>query len=328
VWHARPGRESEDARDDIREDTPGTPAPHDDDPGAVPRPSAAKHEPAPPAEEARPDSAPRHPNHPAKPSLAARLKSAARAALAPPAGRRAELFCLAWIIPAWLVFELVATKLPHYTMPLYPPIALLTARGLLAAADGALRGLDSDTARLGHRVWLVVGVLLVAGGPIGVGFFGDLPVVFSGILVGLVAAAMLWRAWLRLGMGHVQIAQAWSVGAAAAALAGLLGVVMPAADGIWLSPQLARVIEAHDGPDRPIAAAGYHEDSLIFLTRGRIERIDDPAAWLREHTGGLLVAPPRDVTDLRLDLERLGGARGVNYSRGEFVDLAVYEDRR
>jgi 4-amino-4-deoxy-L-arabinose transferase-like glycosyltransferase len=43
--------------------------------------------------------------------------------------RRPETrFLLAWILPAWLVFELVRTKLPHYTLPLYPAIALLAAR--------------------------------------------------------------------------------------------------------------------------------------------------------------------------------------------------------
>ena len=40
------------------------------------------------------------------------------------AGWRAR-FLLAWIIPSWLVFEIAATKLPHYVMPLYPALATL-----------------------------------------------------------------------------------------------------------------------------------------------------------------------------------------------------------
>jgi 4-amino-4-deoxy-L-arabinose transferase-like glycosyltransferase len=46
--------------------------------------------------------------------------------------RRAELFLLAWMLPSWVVFELVSTKLPHYTMPLYPAVALISARMLLS----------------------------------------------------------------------------------------------------------------------------------------------------------------------------------------------------
>ena len=36
-------------------------------------------------------------------------------------------FLLAWLIPSWLVFEIVVTKLPHYVLPLYPAIAILMA---------------------------------------------------------------------------------------------------------------------------------------------------------------------------------------------------------
>ena len=41
-------------------------------------------------------------------------------------------FLLAWLMPSWLVFEAVMTKLPHYVLPLYPAIAILIA-GILDA---------------------------------------------------------------------------------------------------------------------------------------------------------------------------------------------------
>jgi 4-amino-4-deoxy-L-arabinose transferase-like glycosyltransferase len=42
-------------------------------------------------------------------------------------GRRDELvsFALVWLAPTWVVFELTATKLVHYTLPTYPALALL-----------------------------------------------------------------------------------------------------------------------------------------------------------------------------------------------------------
>src|SRR5947209_18332497 len=39
-------------------------------------------------------------------------------------------YLLAWLVPSWCVFELVLTKLPHYVLPLYPAIAILTAGAL------------------------------------------------------------------------------------------------------------------------------------------------------------------------------------------------------
>ncbi len=46
-------------------------------------------------------------------------------------------FLLCWIVPAWIVFELVITKLPHYVLPLYPAIAILIAGVDRSACAGA-----------------------------------------------------------------------------------------------------------------------------------------------------------------------------------------------
>lgn len=40
-------------------------------------------------------------------------------------------FLLCWLVPAWLVFEIAPTKLVHYTLPMYPALALMAG----AAAD-------------------------------------------------------------------------------------------------------------------------------------------------------------------------------------------------
>src|SRR5258708_3884753 len=60
---------------------------------------------------------------------------AALAGMAAPAVWRARRepgaqYLLAWLIPSWIVFELVLTKLPHYMLPLYPAIAILTVGAL------------------------------------------------------------------------------------------------------------------------------------------------------------------------------------------------------
>ncbi len=36
-------------------------------------------------------------------------------------------FLLAWVVPSWIVLEIVITKLPHYVLPIYPAIAILLA---------------------------------------------------------------------------------------------------------------------------------------------------------------------------------------------------------
>jgi 4-amino-4-deoxy-L-arabinose transferase-like glycosyltransferase len=46
-------------------------------------------------------------------------------------GRDAEIFLLGWAVPTWLAFEIVVTKFPHYILPIYPALALFTARCVL-----------------------------------------------------------------------------------------------------------------------------------------------------------------------------------------------------
>ncbi|MGB6798453.1 MAG: phospholipid carrier-dependent glycosyltransferase, partial [Xanthobacteraceae bacterium] len=58
----------------------------------------------------------------------------------------AAKFLLAWLVPSWIVFELVVTKLPHYVLPLYPAIAILTA--------GAV-----ESRVLSRRIFLVRGTI-------------------------------------------------------------------------------------------------------------------------------------------------------------------------
>jgi len=77
---------------------------------------------------------------PASLQVAPALRDAWRTRLLP-----AERFCLAWLVPAWIVFELIPTKLPHYVLPLYPALALLTAR--FAAARSRRRGRPSGCGR-------------------------------------------------------------------------------------------------------------------------------------------------------------------------------------
>src|SRR6195256_481244 len=46
----------------------------------------------------------------------------------------AERFLLAWLVPAWVILELLPTKLPHYVLPLYPALALLGGAALVEGA--------------------------------------------------------------------------------------------------------------------------------------------------------------------------------------------------
>lgn len=250
-------------------------------------------------------------------------------------GRSAELFCLAWVIPAWVVFELVGTKLPHYTMPMYPALALLSARALLSAAamgPGFRRDLG---VRLGEAAWFVIGLCVCVLAPAGLWAALAHPEagaraawvlpVASGV-AGLCAMLLLSGV---AGFSRGLLVRAQLLGVAAAVLTptALIGVVLAHEPAVGVNVRLAAAIRSVD-PDatRPIGGVVYHEDSMIFLTRGRYTRLGEDAwrNWLLEHPDGVLVLPEGTGAG-EAGLREIGRVVGFNYSVGRWVRLRVIE---
>lgn len=233
----------------------------------------------------------------------------------------AALFLLAWLAPSWVVFELVSTKLPHYTMPLYPALAILTARaidGIMRAAPGAI-ALARE--RLGFAVWCLIALAWLGAFPIALSVLVGSPISLAvGVATGLAGLAALTLGSARaFARGRPLPLHAWAIGAWVLAVIVSLGVLLPRARPLWVSAAIARAIPADASA---VGAVGFHEDSLVFLTRGRLERLPDDAGpdWLAAHPGAVLIAP----ADLDLPGAReVAEVEGFNYSTGRGVRLRI-----
>lgn len=248
--------------------------------------------------------------------------------------RGAESFLLAWLVPSWLVFELIMTKLPHYTMPMYPAIALVTGRGVLAAAGGGRWAGHGQ--RIGTVVWVVISVMVAVGVPIGlfaIGVRDAWRIVVAGP-VWLAAigafAACVWRAH-RLGPRGAQrwlVLQAGGVVLAAGSWVFVLGALVPGAKRLFVSERLMDELRMIDPAGRrALASIGYHEPSLVFATRGRVRLIErgEEGRWWHDEPEGLLILPRENL--LRSHVV-VGGTEGINYSRGRWEELAIVESFR
>jgi 4-amino-4-deoxy-L-arabinose transferase-like glycosyltransferase len=172
-------------------------------------------------------------------------------------------FLLAWLVPSWVFFELVPTKLPHYVLPLYPALALL-AGGALAdrftkPLAGWARYVDGAVALLWGGFTTALAAALIAL-PI---FFGGEPslaaIAAAPVLLG-VAFLLLSRYWrpLRIAGPVAALALAFVLPAALA--------VAPRLDLLWLSRSAAAMLARHPpGPGEAMLSVGYSEPSLIFL---------------------------------------------------------------
>ncbi len=246
-------------------------------------------------------------------------------------GRRHEPgvgVCLAWLVPAWLVFELVPTKLPHYTMPLYPALALLVGAALVAGAPV----LRSALARGWAIVWAAAGLALagalmaapiVYGG--GIGPFAVLAALGAGGAA-VAGAVLVWRR-------RPAHALAAAVAGAAITLPATFGGIMPALDRLWVADRVAAALAvAYPEGVPPVVSAGFTEPSLVFrVGTGTVLTGGEGAADVlvaRPEAVALVEGRQREAFAAAVDaagiaVERFGTVRGFNYSKGREVEIAL-----
>ncbi|MFI4896840.1 MAG: ArnT family glycosyltransferase [Phycisphaerales bacterium JB059] len=242
-------------------------------------------------------------------------------------GRDAEVLLLAWVVPSWVVFELVSTKLPHYTMPLYPALALMSAAAVI---DAARKAMDSDSfarLRLGLRIWGAIGILLCVVLPVVVALLGGGWVAITCAAVGAGACLVLmWRTVGTFDHHYVLAAQGAGVLASVIFAWTFLQFVLPRARAVWITPRLVASIREAEMADAPVANVGYHEDSLIFATRGRAQRLEASAipSWTRRHPDGVLIVPEGLGVDLGASRwEVFDRVQGFNYAGGRAERLEL-----
>ena len=236
-------------------------------------------------------------------------------------------FLLCWIVPAWIVLELVVTKLPHYVLPLYPAIAILIS----GVVDPHVLSRNRWLTR-GSWWWFVLPTLL------GIGTIVVL--VTYGRQLGLpawpfVAAAMifgLWAWWLFQADGAEHsllraMAASWLLAVA------IYAVIIPSLSTAFPSAALARIVSEANCKPAMVATAGYQEPSLVFLVGTGLAMVDgaDAAEFLRP--GGCrfaLVEARHERAFLRradaIGLRYAAPQRfdGYNYSVGRAVSISVY----
>jgi 4-amino-4-deoxy-L-arabinose transferase-like glycosyltransferase len=242
-------------------------------------------------------------------------------------------FLLAWIVPAWVMMELIPTKLPHYVLPLYPALALLTAGVVAEGIDHAERAWARWTRRAVEAIWVVVTVVIIGGAvivlPIRFGAGPDIVGPTAVIVLVVLMAILLWR---RPGPA----ASAATIAALSLTLTISVGIwILPSLDRLWLSRDAALLI-ARDPPPpgTPLVTLGYAEPSLVFLLGGklRITIVTNAVAELASG-GRALVSGREDAQFLQglaargLEATPLGNIHGTNYSNGQRMVLTLYRVR-
>jgi 4-amino-4-deoxy-L-arabinose transferase-like glycosyltransferase len=238
----------------------------------------------------------------------------------------ATQFLLAWILPTWLLLELVPTKLPHYVLPLYPAIAVLIAR--IMAQNGLSRNRHLVRANF---LWLAVTVILPIVAVIAVIVlrrqFGFLAWPFSA--AAMIFGFLAWRFYETDGAERSLLRA--TVAAITLSIA-VPGALVPLLRPLFPSAMLAYYV--HPSCENPLyASAGYHEPSLVFLfgTSTRLTDGSGAADFLLEGGCRYAFIEARHERAFVQRAEAIGlryapGPRieGIDYSVGHSVLIAIY----
>ncbi|TAN59489.1 MAG: glycosyltransferase family 39 protein [Magnetospirillum sp.] len=236
-------------------------------------------------------------------------------------------YCLAWIIPTWVMFEIVPTKLPHYVLPVFPALCLLMA----AAVIGAAPILHGRGARIWYGLWSLIALVLAAAVVIAPQQFAggfalmSIPSALAIAGTGLLTAVLALR-------GRMRPAAMALVVTAVTAFQVVFEGVLPQLDSLFVSRATAELVATrpHQGP---VVVAGYAEPSLVFLlgtdtvltdgANAAMNLSKGPAALSlvsdREEQGFFAAAAANNIRPVVVGL-----IRGFNYSRGKPVTLTAY----
>lgn len=241
----------------------------------------------------------------------------------------AVAFALAWIIPSWIVFEVVPIKLPHYVMPLYPAVAVLVVTALARGFTGPWR----PGAKIATVLIPFIPVGLAAGLSTANAILDQtlpyraLPFLAVSCLVALLA----WRLFVT---GRVVSSLVCSFGSSILLAIGVFGFAQLDLRSLKVSPKLADTVRALPCSNPKVATLGYREPSLVFLTNTNLDMLDNgaEAAGFLEKGGCRLVFVEHQFEEnFRTEAQRLGlepalstRVSGFNINSGRRVDIGVY----
>jgi 4-amino-4-deoxy-L-arabinose transferase-like glycosyltransferase len=247
---------------------------------------------------------------------------------------RATAFLLAWLLPSWLAFELIPTKLPHYVLPLYPAVALMAGAAMAdRLAHPVVGGWRHALPRVAAALWGVVGIglggVVIAAAPLADGRL-SIRAIAAGVAIWSATALCGWLVW----RGCQRAAAFVAPFAAIAAWALTFGAALPALDAPWIAPRLKNAL-AQALPDGhgPVISAGYAEPSLLIAlgTDTRFGSGSDAAALLAGDARAVAIvgddqsAPfQAAAAALGIEVAPMGAVAGFNYAKGRRVVLTLF----
>ncbi|MBJ57555.1 MAG: hypothetical protein CMP24_04885 [Rickettsiales bacterium] len=172
-------------------------------------------------------------------------------------------FFSSWILPNLLILELIPTKLPHYTLPLYPALSILVAM-MLFNEKNIERILKNKVSLLGYLFFLIITSALIIALGLGVYKLGNLDLKIT-LLTTILFLLNILSIYL-LYKKKISTLFNYQIFISTILYLSIFLVYLPNMKQIWVSKRIKESlnVDYKSMDSRYIYALGYNEPSLVF----------------------------------------------------------------
>ncbi len=247
---------------------------------------------------------------------------------------KAIIFLLSSILPAWISFELIPTKLLHYILPLLPSLAILTSAMLISnfKSSSILSSLDKLYLKLISILPALGGIAISIGILYLAKLFGEgltISVLIIAILYVLSSIFSGYYLFLRNYVNALLLVIFTNLVAL-----NIILIYLPAQlSKIWVTEKIYEHIQEKN-IDTSFALLGYSEPSLIFRLGSNTKILtsnEEAIQFILKNKFKYLIIEHSYLEEFKLMAEQNLLAiklldkkmTGFNYSNGKFVNISI-----
>ncbi len=258
-------------------------------------------------------------------------------------------FLISWIVPFWIIIEIIPTKLFHYSLPVLPAIAILAIGGMFQFKSNIKKIQNT----LPKNIIYFSSVLFGLGGVVlGIGLFytcykfnidKDITITFLTILIILITIVVFSLSLLLIfnlkAINNINNKYFYNLPLAIIALSAMFNIInfnfiLPKLDYLFPSKILANKIELIN--PETITSAGYHEPSLVFLLNGNVllSKPHEAAIFMAEGKKNISLIEKSSLgefleatQELNLKVKIVDTIRGYNMAKGRHVEINIFENQ-
>ena len=259
-------------------------------------------------------------------------------------------FLVSWIVPFWIIIEIIPTKLFHYSLPVIPAIAILAIGGMFQFKSNIKK---IQNTLLKNLIYFSSVLFGLGGVVMGIGLFytcykfnveKDLSITFLTFLIILITILVFSLSLLLIfnirALNKISQNFFYNLPLSIIALGATFNIInfnliIPKLDYLFPSKTLANKIELIN--PETITSAGYHEPSLVFLLNGNVllSKPHEAAIFMAEGKKNISLIEKNSLSEfleaiqeLNLKVKIVDTIKGYNIAKGRHVEINIFENQK